>query len=193
MTIDRSNSNPSAGDPIKVRAEVRAEVRAKVRAEVRVAVMRHEVDAPGAAVDGDHIDLMVGAPMADGRAGGGAKSDPNARTVRTWRLPLAVWTAQGLACGRFAAVALEAHRALYLELAEPRVLSDGRGRVVPLARGMGVASGGGSDHAANNATNATNTSNATNQSTTTIRAFGRLIAITKFGDGAVAEITQDHP
>ena len=58
---------------------------------------------------------------------------------------------------------------------------------------MGVASGGGSDHAANNATNATNTSNATNQSTTTIRAFGRLIAITKLGDGAVAEITQDHP
>ncbi len=183
MTIDRSNSNPSAGDPVKVRPEVRAEV----RAEVRVAVMRHEVDASGAAVDGDHIDLMVGAPMADGRAGGGAKSDPNARTVRTWRLPLAVWTAQGLACGRFAAVALEAHRALYLELAEPRVLSDGRGRVVPLARGMGVASGGGSDHAANNATNATN------QSTTTIRAFGRLIAITKLGDGAVAEITQDHP
>lgn len=180
MTIDRSNSNPSAGDPVKVRPEVRAEV----RAEVRVAVVRHEVDASGAAVDGDHIDLMVGAPMADGRAGGGAKSDPNARTVRTWRLPLAVWTAQGLACGRFAAVALEAHRALYLELAEPRVLSDGRGRVVPLARGMGEASGGGSDQAANNATN---------QSTTTIRAFGRLIAITKFGDGAVAEITQDHP
>jgi hypothetical protein len=180
MTIDRSNSNPSAGDPIEVRAEVRAEVRPEVRAEVRVAVMRHEVDAPGAAVDGDHIDLMVGAPMADGRAGGGAKSDPNARTVRTWRLPLAVWTAQGLACGRFAAVALEAHRALYLELAEPRVLSDGRGRVVPLARGMGVASGGGSDHAA------------TKPSTTTIRAFGRLIAITKFRDGAVAEITQDH-
>jgi hypothetical protein len=178
MTIDRSNSNPSAGDPIKVRAEVRA--------EVRVAVMRHEVDASGAAVDGDHIDLMVGAPMADGRAGGGAKSDPNARTVRTWRLPLAVWTAQGLACGRFAAVALEAHRALYLELAEPRVLSDGRGRVVPLARGMGVASGGGGDQAANNTTNQSNTS------TTTIRAFGRLIAITKFGDGAVAEITQDH-
>jgi hypothetical protein len=175
MTIDRSNSNPSAGDPIKVRAEV------------RVAVMRHEVDASGAAVDGDHIDLMVGAPMADGRAGGGAKSDPNARTVRTWRLPLAVWTAQGLACGRFAAVVLEAHRALYLELAEPRVLSDGRGRVVPLARGMGVASGGGGDQAA------THTNNATNPSTTTIRAFGRLIAITKFGDGAVAEITQDHP
>jgi len=183
MTIDRSNSNPSAGDPIKVRAKVRPEV----RAEVRVAVMRHEVDASGAAVDGDHIDLMVGAPMADGRAGGGAKSDPNARTVRTWRLPLAVWTAQGLACGRFAAVALEAHRALYLELAEPRVLSDGRGRVVPLARGMGVASGGGSDQVA------THTNNATNPSTTTIRAFGRLIAITKFGDGAVAEITQDHP
>ncbi len=179
MTIDRSNSNPSAGDPIKVRPEVRA--------EVRVAVMRHEVDASGAAVDGDHIDLMVGAPMADGRAGGGAKSDPNARTVRTWRLPLAVWTAQGLACGRFAAVVLEAHRALYLELAEPRVLSDGRGRVVPLARGMGVASGGGGDQAANNTTNQSNTS------TTTIRAFGRLIAITKFGDGAVAEITQDHP
>ncbi len=175
MTIDRSNSNPSAGDP------------SKVRAEVRVAVMRHEVDASGAAVDGDHIDLMVGAPMADGRAGGGAKSDPNARTVRTWRLPLAVWTAQGLACGRFAAVALEAHRALYLELAEPRVLSDGRGRVVPLARGMGVAWGGGGDQAANNTTNQCNTS------TTTIRAFGRLIAITKFGDGAVAEITQDHP
>jgi hypothetical protein len=190
MTIDRSNSNPSAGDPIEVRAEVRAEVRPEVRAEVRVAVMRHEVDALGAAVDGDHIDLMVGAPMADGRAGGGAKSDPNARTVRTWRLPLAVWTAQGLACGRFAAVVLEAHRALYLELAEPRVLSDGRGRVVPLARGMGVASGGGGDHAANNATNQSNTSN---PSTTTIRAFGRLIAITKFGDGTVAEITQDHP
>ena len=190
MTIDRSNSNPSAGDPIKVRPEVRPKVRPEVRPEVRVAVMRHEVDASGAAVDGDHIDLMVGAPMADGRAGGGAKSDPNARTVRTWRLPLAVWTAQGLACGRFAAVALEAHRALYLELAEPRVLSDGRGRVVPLARGMGVASGGGSDQAANNATNQSNTSNT---STTTIRAFGRLIAITKFGDGAVAEITQDHP
>jgi len=183
MTIDRSNSNPSAGDPIKVRAKVRPEV----RAEVRVAVMRHEVDASGAAVDGDHIDLMVGAPMADGRAGGGAKSDPNARTVRTWRLPLAVWTAQGLACGRFAAVVLEAHRALYLELAEPRVLSDGRGRVVPLARGMGVASGGGSDQVA------THTNNTSNTSTTTIRAFGRLIAITKFGDGAVAEITQDHP
>jgi hypothetical protein len=53
-----------------------------------------------------------------------------------------------------------------------------------------VASGGGSDQAANNATNQSNTSNT---STTTIRAFGRLIAITKFGDGAVAEITQDHP
>ena len=93
---------------------------------VRVAVARHET------TDGDHLDLFVGPAAAiDG--------DPDARVARTWRLPLEAWDAEHLACGRFAAVAIDPHRAAYLALATARTLADGRGRVVPLLRGGGWA------------------------------------------------------
>ena len=106
-----------------------------------MAVVRHELGGKGAHVDnqgGDHLDLFVGPAAA-----AGAGADPDARVVRSWRLPLAAWdeSSEGLACGRFAATETEAHRAEYLALAEPRVLSGGRGRVIPLARGAGVALG----------------------------------------------------
>lgn len=111
-----------------------AEVRANPRdfegtaRPVRVAVSRHE-----RAADGDHLDLFVG--PADAR-------DPDARVARCWRLPLQAWSAEGLACGRFAAREIAAHRAEYLWLTEARELSDARGRVVPLAHGSGWRSGG---------------------------------------------------
>lgn len=95
----------------------------------RVAVARHE-----RAPDGDHLDLFVGPAEP---------CDPDARVVRCWRLPLSAWSAEGLACGRFAAREIAPHRAEYLWLAEARDLSDGRGRVEPLARGAGLASSGG--------------------------------------------------
>ena len=119
MTSDETTNSPaSRGADLAASADA-----------VRVAVVRHEVD------DG-HLDLFVGPAAAVG-----AGADPDARVVRSWRLPLAAWDAasEGLACGRFAATETEAHRAEYLTLAEPRELSGGRGRVVPLARGAGVA------------------------------------------------------
>lgn len=94
---------------------------------LRLALALHEV--PGGA---DHIDLFIGPP---------ASADPDARTVRTWRLPTTAWQSEGLACGRFVAMELELHRAEYLDLATTRTLSDGRGRVRPLIRG--AASGDG--------------------------------------------------
>ena len=127
------------------------------RAAVRVAVARHEFGGAGARAgdtqdchgrDGssprsgapatgdarDHLDLFVG-PI------GAVAGDPDARVALTWRLPLAAWGAEGLACGRFAATPLEPHRAAYLSLATARELADGRGRVVPLARGDGTLEG----------------------------------------------------
>lgn len=95
---------------------------------VRVAVVRHE-----RAAEGDHLDLFVG-PR-------GAEAD--ARVARSWRLPLAAWRAEGPATGRFAAVPTPPHRAEYLDLRLPRELSEGRGRVVPLAAGDGKAGADG--------------------------------------------------
>lgn len=103
---------------------------------VRIAVVRHE-----RAADGDHLDLFVG-PR-------GAEAD--ARVARSWRLPLAAWRArsptvdctEGLAEGRFAAVPTPPHRAEYLDLRQPRELSEGRGRVVPLAAADGEADADG--------------------------------------------------
>jgi len=92
---------------------------------VRVAVARHT-----GARDGDHLDFFVG-PVGD------AGSD--APVARCWRLPLEAWRAEGLAEGRFAAREIALHRAEYLSIATPRELSDGRGRVEPLARGHAVA------------------------------------------------------
>jgi len=127
MTSDEITSSPASRG---------ADLAASANA-VRVAVVRHEVGGAGdPAVD--HLDLFVGPAAAVG-----AGADPDARVVRSWRLPLAAWDAasEGLACGRFAATETEAHRAEYLTLAEPRELSGGRGRVVPLARGAGIARG----------------------------------------------------
>jgi hypothetical protein len=115
------------------------------RAAVRVAVARHEFGGAGGSADTratglprgdarDHLDLFVG-PI------GAVAGDPDARVALTWRLPLAAWGAEGLACGRFAATPLEPHRAAYLSLATARELADGRGRVVPLARGDGTLYG----------------------------------------------------
>jgi len=123
------------------------------RAAVRVAVARHEFGGAGGSADEragsgadtrasglprgdarDHLDLFVG-PI------GAVAGDPDARVALTWRLPLAAWGAEGLACGRFAATPLEPHRAAYLSLATVRELADGRGRVVPLARGDGRLEG----------------------------------------------------
>jgi hypothetical protein len=121
------------------------EVAAAERAAVRVAVARHEFGGAGGGADTrasalpggdarDHLDLFVG-PI------GAVAGDPDARVALTWRLPLAAWGAEGLACGRFAATPLEPHRAAYLSLATARELADGRGRVVPLARGDGRLEG----------------------------------------------------
>ena len=96
---------------------------------VRVAVARH-VGIQGRIEGGDHLDLFVG-PLSS--------AGPDARSARCWRLPLAAWRAEGLAVGRFAAQEIALHRAEYLELAAPRELSDGRGRVEPLTRGAGTA------------------------------------------------------
>jgi len=123
------------------------------RAAVRVAVARHEFGGAGGSADEragsgadtrtsglprgdarDHLDLFVG-PI------GAVAGDPDARVALTWRLPLAAWSAEGLACGRFAATPLEPHRAAYLSLATARELAGGRGRVVPLARGDGRLEG----------------------------------------------------
>jgi len=95
---------------------------------VRVAVSLHE-----AAAGGDHLDLFVG-PARSG--------SPDDRTARCWRLPCSAWTPEGFARGRFAALEIAPHRAEYLELTEPRTLSDGRGRVIPLSSGAGWMAGG---------------------------------------------------
>lgn len=95
---------------------------------VRVAVARHS-----GARDGDHLDLFVG-PVGD--------AGPDARVARCWRLPLEAWRAEGLAEGRFAATEIALHRAEYLSIAAPRELSDGRGRVEPLARGRATVTMG---------------------------------------------------
>jgi hypothetical protein len=121
------------------------ETEAAERAAVRVAVARHEFGGAGGSADTratglprgdarDHLDLFVG-PI------GAVAGDPDARVALTWRLPLAAWGAEGLACGRFAATPLEPHRAAYLSLATARELAGGRGRVVPLARGDGTLEG----------------------------------------------------
>ena len=97
---------------------------------VRVAVARHT-----GARDGDHLDFFVG-PVGD--------AGPDARVARCWRLPLEAWRAEGLAEGRFAATEIALHRAEYLSIAAPRELSDGRGRIEPLARGRACATVGAS-------------------------------------------------
>jgi len=101
---------------------------APLRMPVRVSVALHE-QAPG----GDHLDLFVGPAVA---------ASPDEPSARCWRLPCGAWTPEGLARGRFAATELAPHRAEYLDLTEPRVLSGGRGRAVPLAKGSGWMSGG---------------------------------------------------
>lgn len=95
---------------------------------VAVAVSRH-LDAP---VVGSHIDLFLGPADAATRG----RDD---RVARTYRLPLAAFAATTPVAGTYDAVELEPHRSEYLVLDAPRDLSDGRGRVEPLARAVGHA------------------------------------------------------
>ncbi|MFZ9880331.1 MAG: hypothetical protein ACO3QC_02885 [Phycisphaerales bacterium] len=87
-----------------------------------LALARHDADE---ARGGPHLDLFLAeAAAADG--------DPDARAVRTWRLPLAAWNGSSFAAGAYDALAIAPHRAEYLRLPASRALPEGRGTVHPL-------------------------------------------------------------
>ena len=115
-------------DPVSIPESHSTRAAAIAATPARVAVALH-AGAPG----GDHLDLFVG-PVGE--------ADPDVRTARCWRLPIEARRAEGLANGRFAAEEIELHRAAYLSIVEPRGLSNGRGRVEPLARGPAEVTAG---------------------------------------------------
>ncbi|MFM7259650.1 MAG: hypothetical protein ACKO3W_03515 [bacterium] len=84
-----------------------------------------------------HVDLFI-APFDAANP-----PDDDARIVRSWRLPVAAcdWrttiASTPTAAIYWSATPTPAHRALYLRLAQPRTLDDGRGLVEPLAAGNG--------------------------------------------------------
>ncbi len=129
---------------------------------VTVALLRHE-SSDRSQSDADHLDLFVGPRI---------NTDPNARVLHAWRLPLAAWGAEGLVSGRFAVSEAPPHRAEYLTLTVARELSSARGRITPLSRGAGVAvvkvDGDGDRFV--------------------IRALGRTITLTPSHDATSAEI-----